>query len=103
MDEVVAEVDISPGSGAAHGADRPAWVIQDANYNLVALIDDSGAMLHQYTWDPYGQPVQIDRYDTGSSGAPQPFENRIGHQGLFFDRFDGSVGNVLLPQLAYNA
>jgi YD repeat-containing protein len=98
VDEVVAEVDV-PLSGTT-APDRPAWVIQDANYNLVALVDDAGVMLHQYTWDPYGQPIAIDRYDTGVNGSPQPFENRIGHQGLFLDRFDGGAQNVLLQQIA---
>jgi YD repeat-containing protein len=64
--------------------DRPgatAFVLQDANYNVVALVDPQGAMLAQYDYDPYGQPIAADTL--GAFG-----HNRLGHQGLFADRYD---------------
>jgi YD repeat-containing protein len=67
--------------------DRPgatAFVLQDANYNVVALVDPSGNVLRQYDYDPYGQPIAAD--NLGAFG-----HNRIGHQGLFADRFDADA------------
>jgi YD repeat-containing protein len=67
--------------------DRPgatAFVLQDANYNVVALVDPQGAVLAQYDYDPYGQPVAADTL--GAFG-----HNRIGHQGLFADRYDADA------------
>jgi RHS repeat-associated protein len=67
--------------------DRPgatAFVLQDANYNVVALVDPQGAVLAQYDYDPYGQPIAAD--NLGAFG-----HNRIGHQGLFADRFDADA------------
>lgn len=54
------------------------------------MVDAAGAVLEQYTWDPYGSPLYVDTY-----AAHEP--NRIGHQGLFFDRLDAAATN---PQLA---
>jgi hypothetical protein len=67
--------------------DRPgatAFVVQDANFNVVALVDPQGQLLRQYDYDPYGQPIAAD--NLGAFG-----HNRIGHQGLFADRFDADA------------
>jgi len=40
----------------------------------------------QYQWDPYGTLVSKQ-----TTASPAPV-NRVGHQGLFFYRFDGSTG-----------
>ncbi|MCB9844664.1 MAG: AHH domain-containing protein [Phycisphaeraceae bacterium] len=63
----------------------PSFILQDANYNVIALTDAAGAVLTQYTWDPYGQLIDEQR-----SSAPFA-DNAIGHQGLFFDRLDGDA------------
>jgi YD repeat-containing protein len=75
VDEYVAEIDVSGQS------ERIAYVLQDANYNVLALVDADGDVLTRYVWDPYGQLLHR-RIQT-----PQ-FHSRIGHQGLFFDRLD---------------
>ncbi|HEY3245219.1 MAG TPA: hypothetical protein VGM03_17900, partial [Phycisphaerae bacterium] len=53
------------------------YVIQDANYDVVALLKSDGKPSIQYTYEPYG-PLQL-----AESFAQQPV-NRLGHQGLFF-------------------
>jgi hypothetical protein len=58
------------------------WFLQDANYNVVALLNEDGEVLEQYTWEPYGEPAAIDRVD------PDHPNNRVGHQGLFFERLE---------------
>jgi len=68
------------------------YILQDDNYNVVGIADEAGAILEQYGYSPYGKTLTVERM-----GA-NPY-NRIGHQGLFFERFDadpyvgGSNGN----------
>jgi RHS repeat-associated protein len=66
---------------------RAMYMLQDANYNVVALLDASGALLEQYAYDPYGTVVAADNLDEG--GATAHAINRVGFQGLFFERYDG--------------
>ncbi len=70
--------------------DVPMFFLQDANYNVVALLTGpgdplgSGAVLAQYTYEPYGELVAVEH-------LAEHAVNRVGHQGLFFDRFDGTA------------
>ena len=59
------------------GGQQAFFVLQDANYNVVALLDTAGDVLEQYVWEPYG-----DLYRADESATPDII-NRIGHQGLF--------------------
>jgi len=69
----------------------PYYVIQDANYNVVALLDSTGLPVVQYTYEPYGA-LQL-----AESFAQHPV-NRLGHQGLFFERYDaGPYDPALVP------
>ena len=73
------------------------YVLQDASYNVVGLVDAvTGAVLEQYTWEPYGTLATID---TASGNATS---NRVGHQGLFFYPFTGTSLAVNGPGLYYN-
>ena len=60
-------------------------MLQDGNYNVVALLGQTGQVLEQYVWDPYGTPVVKH-----TSATPAPV-NRVGHQGLFWHSLDGSA------------
>ncbi|MCC7291474.1 MAG: hypothetical protein IT449_05365 [Phycisphaerales bacterium] len=115
VDEFVAQV-LNPacdgpgggGSTAGHCAtddSLPVYYLQDANYNVVATLDDgcpsgdcgsgSGgcgeqgafcpdgpvAIYEQYTYEPYGQPAAIDKF------VATPPQNTLGHQGLIFDHY----------------
>jgi hypothetical protein len=66
------------------GNQQPVYMLQDANYNVVGLLSGSGTVREQYTWEPYGTLGAVD-----SMVSPRP-DNRVGHQGLFFYRFDGA-------------
>ncbi|MCB9844671.1 MAG: hypothetical protein H6811_01610 [Phycisphaeraceae bacterium] len=68
----------------------PAFILQDANSNVIALTDAAGAVLTQYTWDPYGQLVDEQRATASFA------DNAIGHQGLFFDCLDGDADDPSL-------
>lgn len=54
------------------------------------------AVLWQYTYGPYGDVLAVDAHPT----LPLPV-NRIGHQGLFFERL--TTGSVDSPMLAVGA
>ena len=59
----------------------------------MGLTDPQGALLQQYDYDPYGTPTAIDTL--GAFG-----HNRLGHQGLFADRYDTDAP---APDLAVDA
>ncbi|MEX0745730.1 MAG: hypothetical protein WD118_09015, partial [Phycisphaeraceae bacterium] len=81
------------------------YALHDANYNLLALVDTSGAVAERYEYTPYGQrtvyfspgpndplamaPTTISRrWQVG--GVSQPYGlNTIGHHGLSHDEVTG--------------
>jgi len=79
-----------PGGGGSQPAGwaGPVYYLQDANYNVVALVRPDVTprgenVWLQYQYEPYGTTVAADV----SAQAPADLVNRIGHQGLFFERF----------------
>ncbi len=102
---------------------RAIFILEDGNYNVVALVAGdghpdgtgdggsgggggggsggggsggggsgtlpTGTVLEQYTYEPYGALVAAELY------YPHAM-NRAGHQGLFFERFDGSYDDYTL-------
>ncbi len=64
-------------------------VLQDASKDVVALLDEAGAVARQYSYDPYGQVQFEDVFGT-------PAHSRLGHHGLFFDRLDADAPAVEL-------
>ena len=83
VDEFVLE---SQKSG---GAQQDFYVLQDANFNVMALTNASGGVVEQYQWEPYGLLAAKDT-DTGGT-IPH---SHIGHQGLFFYRFNPQTGDT---------
>lgn len=73
VDEFVAQID---------NAGATLYMLQDAEFNVVALTDTAGAVLAQYSYEPYGNVLNADEL------AAAPPISRVGHQGLFFDRFN---------------
>ncbi|MEQ8845488.1 MAG: hypothetical protein RIB58_11600 [Phycisphaerales bacterium] len=77
IDEFVAEYD----------ADGEHWpVLQDANFNAVALAHRDGRVARQRVLSPHGRVLQEDSGFV--SGSPK---TRIGHQGLFAERLDADT------------
>ena len=75
--------------GVPADGQRRFYMLQDANYNVMAILDESGGVWEQYQWDPYGT---LAVKDTLVTSGPT---NRVGHQGLFFYRFDSGTGAPL--------
>ena len=40
--------------------DERLWVVQDANYNVTALFDNSGNVVERYVYDPFGRVTVVD-------------------------------------------
>ncbi|NLE61596.1 MAG: hypothetical protein GX616_24855, partial [Planctomycetes bacterium] len=83
VDEFVLE------SHKSGGAQQDFYVLQDANFNVMALTDAGGGVVEQYQWEPYGLLAAKDT-DTGGT-IPH---SHIGHQGLFFYRFNPQTGDT---------
>jgi RHS repeat-associated protein len=75
--------------------DERIWVVQDANYNVVALLDNSGNVVERYGYDPFGQVTVLNAdftpKSTGNNGTPA--DSTFGwlclHQGGRFDDVSG--------------
>ena len=66
-----------------------AYYLQDANYNVMALLSAGGEPMEQYTWEPYGMVLTAETLPIPPPLAQQPKPpNRADHQGLFLYRFD---------------
>ncbi len=65
-------------------------VLQDANYNVIGLANSGGALLEQYTYDPYGKILAAE---DGSGNTIDLDTNTLAsysrHQGL---TWDGEIG-----------
>ncbi|MCX6666598.1 MAG: RHS repeat-associated core domain-containing protein, partial [Euryarchaeota archaeon] len=90
IEEFIAQIDITGSS------QKITYMLQDANYNVVALVDSSGTVKEQYTYDPYGTLAAMDTFGTG---VPV---NRVGHQGLFFENFNIGGLSTTAVGLYYN-
>lgn len=81
---------------------RVMYMLQDANLNVVGLVAGPttanptqypwpavGTLLEQYVYEPYGKVIKSDSFHV------HPV-NRVGHQGLFFERYDADFGDQTL-------
>jgi RHS repeat-associated protein len=74
------------------------WICQDANYNVLGLVNASGALVERYEYSPYGQRKVFASAGTNDPGNYAPTlasqrasstaawaKNEFGHQGLMHD------------------
>jgi RHS repeat-associated protein len=67
--------------------DQRLYVVQDANYNVTALFDNSGNVVERYVYDPFGQATVLDA--GWSERAASAFAWVYLHQGGRFDATSG--------------
>jgi RHS repeat-associated protein len=68
--------------------DERLYVIQDANFNVVALLDTSGNVVERYTYSPFGvQTVYDASYTVRGGGSAYSFTH--GFQGMAHDSVAG--------------
>ncbi|MBX9582001.1 MAG: hypothetical protein K2X87_16980 [Gemmataceae bacterium] len=68
--------------------DERLWAQQDANWNVTALVNGSGAVVERYAYDPFGARTVFDSSYVVRSGGTL-YANPVGFQGL---RQDGPSG-----------
>jgi RHS repeat-associated protein len=85
--DALVERDRDADGNAANGLEERLYALQDANYNVTALVNTSGSVVERYAYDPYGQPaVLTPAWATRGASA---YGWRYLHQGL---RYDGIAG-----------
>lgn len=78
--------------------DREAWFIQDHQTGTVrGFVDANGELVEQYRFDAFGTLRGVDSFALSSSGQLfEGFRQRLGHQGLFAERVDGTTLDPVL-------
>jgi RHS repeat-associated protein len=66
--------------------DERLYVLQDANYNVTALVNTSGTVVERFVYDPYGQASVLN---ASWSATTDSYGWKYLHQGL---RYDAAVG-----------
>jgi len=75
------------------------WVIQDANWNVVALVNNSGTVVKRYDYTPFGQVTALNSDGTAWSGSSE-YDNWVYlSQG---GRLDAVTGNYQFGARDYN-
>jgi RHS repeat-associated protein len=84
----------------SHTLEERLYAQQDANFNVTAVMNTSGAVQERYLYDPYGARTVSDASYGSRGGSSYAWE--YGHQGLRHDVATGLVYNrrrMLLPDL----
>jgi RHS repeat-associated protein len=64
--------------------DERLWVVQDANFNVTAVVDGSGEVVERYVYDPFGQATVLDaEWNVRSGGSA--YDWLYLHQGGRYD------------------
>ena len=111
------EDDDGEEAGTQDFCDDFCWPIQDANFNVVGLVDSAGDLVERYEYTPYGERTVFTNAGSNDeatsaplyesqrveeSGEPQAWSLcDLGHQGLFLDKELGLYDNrfrVLHPR-----
>ena len=75
-------------SGGGHITER-LYALQDANFNVVALVDESSQIMERYVYTPYGEATYLDRDFMPLSVQESAFENEYLYTGRRVDRDSG--------------
>jgi RHS repeat-associated protein len=108
IDELL-QVSINSAPSSQSTCDTPYWVCQDANWNVLGIVDSDGIVRERYEYSPYGERTVFmsagsdDPYcmspTIGSQrviadDSTQPYGIcEVGHQGLLHDEECGLVYN----------
>ena len=75
---------------AASGDER-LYALYDANFNITAVADHTGAVVERYAYDPYGERTVLDAGWAADADGLSDREFRLGHQGGRHDLDAGLV------------
>ena len=119
IDELVqTSLNDDPADSTEQDCETVLYALQDANYNVLGLVDASGNLVERYEYTPYGErtvfvsagindpmaltPARMSQRVT-LAGVEQPYGLlEVGHQGLMHDEETGLIQNrrrMLHPRL----
>ena len=113
IDELVQfahNLDWPDAPGSDDTCETAYWAMQDANYNVLGVVDDAGKLVERYEYEPYGQRrvyisagsndllatagIERTKRLTLSDGSTATHGlNAFGHQGLQHDTASGLLQN----------
>ncbi len=111
IDELIqTSINSDPTNTSHQTCDVNYWACQDANYNVLGIVDSSGVLKERYEYSPYGQrnvfyspgtndpycmaPTTSSQRVVTSGSVTQPYGIcEVGHQGLMHDEESELVYN----------
>lgn len=73
--------------------DETHYVLQDANFNVTAIIETNGDVAERYIYTPYGERVVLDDDWSSDADGISDVLFVVGHQGLLHDAESGLIYN----------
>lgn len=73
--------------------DETHYVLQDANFNVTAIIETDGDVVERYSYTPYGKRTVFDDNWALDANNTSDVGFVIGHQGLMHDVESGLIYN----------
>ena len=108
VDELV-QTAVNTDPTADESCEVSYWACQDANWNVLGVVDSDGVLAERYEYTPYGQRTVYMRSGSNDTGcyAPTSMSRRVvggsvtqsyglcefGHQGLMHDEAVGLIYN----------
>jgi RHS repeat-associated protein len=69
----------------ADAEDSIVYYTNDANFNVTALVDESGNVIERYAYDPYGERTVLDADFSADADGLSDVDNNILYAGYHFD------------------
>jgi RHS repeat-associated protein len=91
VDELILRDRDSTGDGTLN---QRHYALQDANFNVTAIVDTSGDVVERYRYSPYGERTVLNAdFSPHSNPTSGSYAFAVGHQGLMRDPESGLMYN----------
>ena len=89
VDALAARFWDSNADGDFADTDEVQYALHDANYNVTALVDTTGAVIERYEYTPYGEVTVLDADFSDDADGASDVENPYTYTGRRFDEETG--------------
>ena len=100
VDALAARFWDSNADGDFADTDEVQYALHDANYNVTALVDTTGAVIERYEYTPYGEVTVLDADFSDDADGASDVENPYTYTGR---RFDDETGRYYYRNRYYHA
>ena len=100
VDALAARFWDSNADGDFGDTDEVQYALHDANYNVTALVDTTGAVIERYEYTPYGEVTVLDADFSDDADGASDVENPYTYTGR---RFDDETGLYYYRNRYYHA